>query len=269
MAIATLNDYINSVKQTFALKKTASRTSVAFQPFTVRDLAGFPGAGTLAIGNTTNGIVPTDALAGAPLINTFINGSAIGYLSNVEYWNSVACKLALYDCVFAAGAYAFNANQALTAQPSYLGRIPGGTALDTNGVTEIWVENVTAATGNLAVTVTYTNAEGVAGRSTGAVGMGGAPTVGRMWQLPFQAGDRGVSQITNIAGTVATVGTFNVLILRPLWRARVKAAGDGDIHDFYRTGGRRLYDTSSLFLVVTADSTATGLPDLDITVANA
>jgi hypothetical protein len=51
--------------------KTATRTSVAAIPFSVFDLAGDPGAGTLAGTSTAVGVVPTDATAGAPLINAF------------------------------------------------------------------------------------------------------------------------------------------------------------------------------------------------------
>lgn len=265
MAITTLDALIGSVKQRSGYKKTASRVTVANSWFTLFDLAGSPGAGTLAGSSTAAGVVPTDAIAGFPPINAF-GGANLGYLGNVDFSNTVAARIRIYDLLFKAGAYAFNANTALAAQPSFLSRIPGGTAADCAGITEIWAEMVTAATGNQAVNVTYTNSAGTASRTTGATGIGAAPTVGRCWQLPLQAGDNGVSLITNVAGSVATVGTFNVLVLRPLWTGRVVAANFGDLHDYLRIGLPRLFEDSALYPLISADSTASGLPDIDFTI---
>lgn len=261
MAILTLDQLWAASKQAADLKKTASRTAIANTWHSVFDLAGSPGAGTLAGSSTTAGVVPTDATAGYPTINAF-GGTNEGYLSSVEFSNSVACRIRVFDRLFLAGAYAFNAAQALTGQPSFLSRVPGGAAINTAGETEIWVEQVTAATGNQAVNVTYTNQAGVPTQTTGAVGVGAAPAVGRCWQLPLAAGDRGVAAINNVAGSVATAGTFNVMVLRPLWTGRVKIANDGDIHDWFRTAGRKLFEDSALYMLISPDSTATGTPDV-------
>ena len=263
MAITTVDGYVAAAKQKVPLQKTAARTTVATGWFSVFDLAGNPGAGTLAGANTANGVVPTDATAGCPTINAF-GGGANGYLSRVEYGSSVACRIAVYDCLFKAGAYAFNANTALASQPSYAGRLPG---TDYKGL-EIWVEQVTAATGNQAVNVTYTKEDGTTGRTTGATGIGAAPTLGRCWQLPLQAGDQGVQKIENVTGSVATVGTFNVLVLRPLWSGRVRIANDGDVHDLLRTGMREVFADSALMMFVAADGTTSGVPELEIEIAN-
>lgn len=263
MAITSLDGYISAARQRVPLFKTATRTTVAVAWFSLFDLAGDPGAGTLAGSSTTAGVVPTDATAGCPLINAF-GGGATGYLGAVEYTGSVACRIALFDLLFKAGAYAFNANQALSSQPSYSGRLPG---TDYKGL-EIWVETVTAATGNLAVNVTYTDESGNTGATTGAVGIGAAPTVGRCWQLPFASGDSGVQAITNVAGTVASAGTFNVLVLRRLWTGRVPVASGGDVHDMLRIGLPQLYADSALFMLISPDSTSSGVPDLAVTIVN-
>lgn len=267
MAITTLDGLIGSAKQRAIWKKTTTRTTVANGWFSLFDIAGSPGAGTLAIGNTANGLVHTDATAGYPVINAF-GGGATGYIARVEFSNSVLGRLALYDRVFSCGAYAFNANTNLASQPSFLGRIPGGTAADCAGTTEIWVEQVTAATGNQAVSVGYTNEAGTAGRSTGAVGIGAAPTVGRMWQLPLQAGDKGVSLISNVTGSVATVGTFNVHVLRPLGQERIAVANTVVLWDFAKAGLPIIFANSALIFNVMADSTSSGIPDCTLDVVN-
>lgn len=264
MPITTLDGFIGSAKQPIALTKTAARTSVAAAWFSVFDLAGNPGAGTLAGTSVAAGVVPTDATAGTPVINAF-GGGAVGYLSQVEFGNSVACRLKLFDMLWKGGAYAFNAAQTLSAQPSYSSRVPGGTDFTD---TQIWIEAVTAFTGNLSIAVTYTNQSGTTGRTTGTFATGTALTLGRMLQLPLQAGDTGVQRIDTVTCTVATVGTVNVLVLRPLWSGRCKIANDGDNHDMGRTGMPVVYADSALVLAVAADSTSTGTPDIELIIAN-
>jgi len=263
MAITTLDGYIASGKQRVNWTKTASRTTIAAGWFSLIDIAGNPGVGTLAGTSTAAGVVPTDAVAGFAPIDAF-SGGATGYLSRVEFFNSVPCRIAVFDLLFKAGAYAYNANTALTGQPSYVGRLPGG---DYKGL-EIWVEQVTAATGNQAVNVSYLDRNGNPG-TTGAVGIGAAPTVGRCWQLPLASGDAGVSAITNVAGSVATAGTFNVLVLRRLWATgSMRVNNSGDVHDLLKTGMPQVYDDSALFALLAADSTSSGLPDVTLEIAN-
>ena len=277
MTIATLDGYIASAKQQISLNKTASRVSVAAAWFSIFDLAGNPGAGVLAGTSTAAGVVPSGSAgtltAGVPVINNFGSG-ALGQLSIVDFGSSVACRKMVMDCLFKAGAYAFNAAVTLAAQPSYASRIPlQNAAADYTG-TQIWIETVTAFTGNLSVAVTYTNQAGVTGRTTGVFATGTALTVGRMMQLPLQAGDTGVQKIESVTATVATAGTFNVLVFRNLWTGRVRVANDGDVHGLDRTGLPQVFDNqaaagaSALMLLVNADSTATGIPELQLEIAN-
>jgi hypothetical protein len=265
MAIVSLDGIIAAAKQKIPYTKTASRTTTSTAWYSLWDLAGQPGAGTLAAGTTlTIGAVPNDATVGAPLINAF-GGGAKGYLSIVDFSSNVAGRLQLVDRLFHSGAYSFNAASTLTTQPSYSARVPGGT--DFSGL-EIWFECVTAFTGNPTLTVTYTNQAGTTGRSTGAVAFGLAPTLGRMIQLPLQAGDSGVTKIESVTMTVATVGTFNILVLRPLWSGRVQVANAADVHGIDRVGMPELYDTSCLQLIVNVDGTTSGIPDLLLDIIN-
>lgn len=265
MAIATLDDYIGSVKQRVQWCKTASRTTIATFPYSLFDLAGQPGAGALAGISNTNGVVPTETTTGYTTINAYAGG-AKGYISKVEYANTVAGWFDLYDRLFVAGAFSWNANTTLTSQPSYVGRLPNS---DYRGL-QIWVETISAPTGNITVNVGYTNENGTAGRSTGAVGIGGAPAIGRCWQLPLQAGDCGVQKIDTIVAGTATAGTnvFNVMVLRPLWSGRVILNNGGDVHDMLKTGLPEIYHDSALYVLFSADSTSSGVPELMIEVAS-
>lgn len=261
MAITTLDGYISASKFRLTWMKTAARTLIAAMPYTVFDIAGSPGVGALAIGNTAAGLVPDDSVAGYPAIPSFAGQS--GYLSRVEFGSSVPCCFDLYDRLFAAGAYAFNANVTLAGQPSFASRLPNA------GIyagLQLWIEAVTAFTGNLSVQINYLDQDGGAG-DTGVVATGLALPIGRMMQIPLAAGDSGVSKIVQVRGTVATVGTFNVMILRPLWFGRVICANGGDVHDLLRTGFPKIFDTTALYVILYADSTAVGLPDLTFQVA--
>ena len=262
MAIITEDNVIAALKQTLSLKKTGGRTTVANAPFSLWNVAGSPGAGTLAGTSTTAGVVPTQATAGAPAIRSI--GGANYAIGAIDFGSSVACRLRLFDMLWKGGAYAFNAATSGNTPGSYSARVPDGTDF-TN--LELWVEQVTAATGNQAVNVTYINESGTTDRTTGATGIGAAPTVGRMWQLPLQAGDKGVQGVTGVAGSVASAGTFNVLVMRPLWTGRVKIANDGDVHGMDKTLLTPIYADTCLFLQAIPDSTAAGVPELEITLA--
>ena len=274
MTIATLNDWIGSDKQVIPISKMALRTTVANVWFSLFDVAGNPGAGTLAGTSTTAGVVPTDATAGCPGIN-FSSGS--GYLSTVGFGNTVASRLMLADILWKGGAYSYaGGTTPLSSQPSYSSRVPGGT--DYTG-TQIWIEVSTAfATGNnWKVEVTYTDQAGTSGHTTGAqpaTALAAAGlTLGKMLQLPLAAGDSGVSKIESVVvtngSTAMTAGAFNVLVLRPLWNGRVPAANGGDCHGIDRTGLPLVFNDSALALMVAADSTSSGLPDLVLDIASA
>lgn len=257
MAITTVDGIVAAVKQRVEFYKTASRTTVAGGWFCNFDVAGNPAAGTLAVGNTANGIVPTDAIGGYPAINAF-SGSK-GYLSRLFLKNSVVGIIRLFDCVFAAGAYAFNADVTLASQPSYAGRLsPAG---DYRGL-ELWAEAATAATGNLAVQVNYTDAADGAG-DTGAIGVGAAPTLGRCWPIPLQAAHDGVKTLTRIRGSVATVGTFNVRVLRPLADIYITVASMGVLQNWMDLGLPEVFADSALYMLLMSPS-GTALGTMDV-----
>jgi hypothetical protein len=261
MSIGSVDDYIISNKQRAVMTKTATRTAVAGQAISVFDLAGQPGAGVLAATNATSGVIPTDADIGYPTLLSYVDGAS-GYLTRLAFSSTVACRLSIYDRVFLAGAFPFNAAVTLTGQPA-ITRGPGRNV-------ELWIEWVTASTGNPVITVTYTNELGVAGRTTGAFALGAAQIVGRCTQMPLQAGDNGVTKIETVTCTGATAGTFNMMLLRSFLAdgVRVRSANDGDTLDMLSTGLQNIYDDCALYLMVTPDSTNSGIPSFTAEIAS-
>ena len=250
MTIASLDGYIAAAKQKPVIKKTTSKATTGLLPFTIFDVGGIPAAGVLSPGNTANGIVPTDAIQGYPPISVI---GATGYLARVIYTWNVIGNLHLYDEVFACGAYAYNADITLASQPSYVARMPASSYVNT----ELWYECVTAISSAQSIQVNYLDQDGNAG-DTGVIAFGIAPTQGRMFRLPLAAGDSGISQITRVRSTGATAGTFNIIVMRPLWMGRISVVNEIKVDDLLKTGMPQVYDTSALYLVAEPDSTATG-----------
>lgn len=255
--------------QRVRITKTTSVTTVAAQWATLVDVAGEPGAGTLTIGNTTTGVVPTDATAGYPTVNAFGSG-ATGYLAKVAWGNTVSSRMCVYDRLWHAGSVSMTslATTTFSSQPSYLGRTTDGAGV---GV-EIWLE-INAAVSATATTVSvgYTNSDGTSGRTTGATSSLSGFITRRLIQMPLQAGDRGVQKIDSVTvgGTVATTGSVNVIAARTLFdQARVRVANDSNMVGWDQTLLPPVFEDSALWLAVAADSTASGLPDVTLSIVN-
>jgi hypothetical protein len=242
MTISTLAQLLAAPKQKIKLTKLGlsfSTGSIWGEFFTG---AGDPAPGSLAVGNTANGIVPVASDTGYPNLNTF-GGGATGYISRLEYNRSSGSagtgrKMTLFDCLFRAGTYSFGASQTLSSQPSYSARVPGTT--DFKG-TEIWLvpaSNWTVPTSST-VTVTYTNEAGTAGRTTSLTTTTGL-FINCCLQFPLAAGDQGVQKIESVVESGATAGTFNIHVQRPLaavqWAHIGASMMDPRPQDFLTTG---------------------------------
>lgn len=270
MPITTVDALVAALKDGLPFVKTNTATTVAAQWHTLLDRNGNPGAGSLTIGNTTNGVVPTDATAGFPAIGSF--GGGEGVLHSIAFSNSVACRFKLYDRLFHAGSFpttpAAPTTYTLTSIPDATGRMPDGIG-DGN---EIWLEvNTAIAASAVTVQVGYTNSDGTTGRTTVSSGSLSGFITGRLVQLPLQAGDKGVRQITSVivGGTAAATGSFNIILARQIYAGmRVPVAGGGDVHGFDKTGLKKIYDTSALWPIIAADSTNSGAPEMLINVSS-
>jgi hypothetical protein len=265
MAITTLDGYIGAVKQQVSMAKLvqAGRTCTAGITCTTFDLAGAPGGGTLAGASTTAGVVPDSTVIGYPPLNAFGGGNT-GYITRVDGFTLNGGRFIFYDRLFLAGAYAFNAAVTLSAQPSYSARVPNA---DYKGL-EIWIEAVTGFTGNQSIVVTYTNELGVTGRTTGTIATGVAPLLGRCTRLPLQSGDAGVQKIESVTSTVSTVGTFNVMVLRPLCSVKQPTTNGSFALDLISTGMPVVYSTSALFMLSIMDASNTGVTQFYLDIAN-
>lgn len=220
MTIAAIADYQAALRETIAFRKTVvGSTGIAGVWLSSWFYTGDPTTGG-AVGNTANGVVPTDATTGAPAINF---GAGVGYLARGVCNATLAPgRFLLYDRLFHSGAHACSTLYTLAAQPSYASRI------DTYVGTQIWVELVNAWTVSPLFTITYTNQSGVAGQTT-TYQLGGTRNTNQAYQIPLAAGDSGVQKIESVnTGSGGAGQTFNVIVARPLFLAALDPVGIKD-----------------------------------------
>jgi hypothetical protein len=260
MAITTMDGLAAAVaaSQDMVLQKASGLTSVAAFWYSLFAEAGNPPAGTLTISNTANGVVPTDATAGAAIINAF-SGSNTGYLAAIRASATATQTLVLYDRVFHAGSYATTptGTTTLASQPSYSTRVQ-----DYSGC-EIWLEiNTAIAASAVTIQVGYqdgTATGGAAQTTTVTASLSGYPTK-RMIQLGMANGT-GVQRINSfiVGGTAAATGSINVVVMRKLATMPIMVANLAcQPLDFFSLGGQVVMTDSCLCLMSLATGAALG-----------
>lgn len=225
------------------------------------DTDGTPGAGVMAIGNTSAGLVPTNATAGA-IGYVDYTGGLLGYLARFDLdSNSVVAGFVLYDRLFHVGSFVLSSLTTFTlaSQPSYSARVPTDYS-----ETEIWIEMASAiSSSTVMVSVGYTNSAGTSGRTATMPTANLASFIkNRMLCMQLQSGDGGVQKIDSvtISGATAT-GTVNVLVMRRIASRGCSQAGMGGQiipSDPISSGMRRIYPSSCLALLAVTSTTSTG-----------
>jgi len=223
MAITTLAQLKAARRQLVSITSITQAAAVANAEINFVSRFSDTGApsGTLAGTNTANGIVPTSSSAGYPRIVPFAAG-AHGYLVNATITRANEGAVYLFDRLFVAGAYNFNAATSLASQPSFSSRL-----INTNyNECEIWIEVVTNLQSGVPVptlSIGYTNQDGTTGR-TATYGFTASLNLAATTCRPFalQSGDSGVQRIDSVTCTNFTAGTFNVMVLRRLAQVYVR-----------------------------------------------
>lgn len=272
MAI-TLDKILGAYKQRIPMVKTNSVTTVAGAGSTTIDRAGFPVAGSLDPSQTTNGVVPTDATAGYPLIEA-PSGSNKLYLSRVGISANVAMSVELYDVIFQAGRTTIPTSGtttiALTSIPSIADRIPymeDGVTKDYQSL-QIYVQMAVAGSAHAhSVSVDYLDQGGAAG-NTGNITTQ-SMIVNRLIRMPLAAGDTGVSGITgyNVNGIASATGAVAVQLMRSLGVYRTQG-GLSSLYGPDYTGLPQIFADSAILMVVIADSTSSGVPNVNLEIAH-
>jgi hypothetical protein len=222
----------------------------------------------VAIGNTTTGVVPTDATPGYPKI-AFSSG--VGYLQSVNGEpGSTDASFMLYDRLFHVGEISYAAGTTtLSSQPSYSSRIVNSSYAGL----QIYLQVTTAfATGNnWSVIVTYTDQDGNTGHSTPTTGslLANQLHLNRMLPIALASGDSGVQKIESIIvsnpATAMNAGAFSIVVARPLF------AGPADLQHrgIESTGLPIVFSDSAIGVALFPRSTTATPLDLDFTIVSA
>jgi hypothetical protein len=252
---ALLASFTAQQRITFA-KGIVVGTTVAGQMHTLWNSTGTPAAGSLSIGNTTAGVIPTKATTGAISFNNAATGKR-QYLARFAYTPSIVSSLILYDRVWHAGSFTLTAlaTTSLTGQPALTRPDATGEGL------EIWLEvNTTFSASATTLRVNYTNSAGVTGQSSSTTGSLSGFVTGRLINLGRAAGDTGVSKIESItvAGATNAAGTVNIFLARRIATLNSTQIGSGDTLDAIELGMPQISDNSCLAFMVSPTSTSTG-----------
>ncbi len=105
MAITTLDGLIGGTKGAGMIFKSASLPSTTGTTWhSYWAATSVPGAGSFSIGNTTTGVIPTEATAGAMPFQDPPGGSN-SYIMGATFSASVASTVLLYDRCFHIGSF--------------------------------------------------------------------------------------------------------------------------------------------------------------------
>lgn len=267
-----LNQILGGYKQRIFFTKTNSVTTVAGLPYTLIDRAGVPAAGSLNPNQTTNGVVPTDATTGYPVLQAFA-GSNKGYITRVELSCSAACTIELYDVLFMAGQTTIptsgTTTVALTSIPSWAARVPfksDGSTRDYSLV-ELFIQASTALSNHAHTTsIDYTDTADAA-QNTGNISTQNTP-VNRLIRMPL-GGTLPVKTVTGykVNGATSSTGSVSIMAARKL--CSIRALGFSSVLGPDQTGCPEIFADSAILPVVLMDSTSSALPYLNIEIAEA
>ena len=273
MTIDTADKWLSVARQRLQIIKTGALVGASAPGLLASTFAlnGNPGAGTLAAGNTTSGVLFSGAIsapsAGVPPIVAFGSGNR-GYLSALNFRNSITGAARLYDRIWAAGAIPqTTGTTTFSGQPSISSRVPSGT--NYSG-TEILIEFVTpVSVGNGTITVGYTNQSGVSGRTTTGFVVAGSNIATTIAEMTLQSGDIGVQKVDSVTVSGATgTFTFNVVIARRLADFTSCIANAKELLSWDQTEAPEVFQDSAFWLVVKIEPTTTGFPTLGLTILN-
>jgi hypothetical protein len=256
MPLTTINQLTQAMKngQHLQIMKSTATTTVAGTVITLWDQAGTPTAGSLAVGDTTSGLIPSSATTGAmPFVNAG-SGKKL-YMAQFSGINSSVANWIYYDRLWHAGSFSAAATTTFT-----LSSQPALTRPDANGVgAEIWLETSTTFTGSATVvTVTYTDQSGNTGHTSDSATF--STTARRMWMLPLAAGDTGVRKIESVvvSGSGDATGAFNVIILRRLCELELSRFAKLTPFDAFALGLPRVYNDACITSMCHAQTTSSG-----------
>lgn len=202
---------------------------------------------------SSGGQLHADGDTGFPLL-----GAPTGsrYLARTEITVSALGSVLVYDRVWSCSGLSGTVTtaQAVTSPPT-ITRYANGVGL------ELWVECYTATGSSAAnITISYTNQDGVAGRTSVSTAHPTSLPAGRMYRVPLQAGDTGVQSVQSVtlSVTTGTAGNFGVTLMKRLASLPVVSTNVTSVSDFAALGMPPIPTGAAIDLIHLATASNTG-----------
>ena len=218
MTISTYTDYLSRLKKTIALhsyKAMVNPTGFYTSSWTRSANAGAAPSTAAACSNTTIGAINLESTVG--------NGTSQFVISGVSGITSSGANVLICDRLSHSGGL-----DATVTSPQTTNLPTAALTRYTSGVgvmigLEIYVALGTTAT---TATVSYTNQDGTAGRTTKPIVIGStlANAASLILLCPLQDGDTGVRSVESVtlaASTVSAAGNFGVTLFKPLYASHL------------------------------------------------
>lgn len=263
MAIANMDQLVaamtSSSAQNLPWNKSSAASEGAGTYFDHFAVAGIPAAGATPADASTGGTSYTSASQGG-LAFTAPSGSDISYLLSISVSSTQQGSIYLYDRLWACSGLATGAGATTTITGmSNITRYNSGVGC------EIWYVCLTAPsaqTANMTLTVSYTNSDGVSGRSGTVVLSGGfpPPTAGQCYPFSLQAGDKGVRSVQSVTNTSGsfTGGTHGLFVAKRLVCAHSAITTNGMLVDGLKLGLPQIDSSACLTFLSVCSTTVTG-----------
>lgn len=260
MAITSLDSLIAKLpgQQVSILKNSLTTRGAGF--FHSLWLAGGqPSAG--AIPATVNGAICNASTLGCPRLTAPITSL---YLAKLLATSSSAGCVLMYDRLWA------NAQLNATSILSQTWTAPTLTRGNNGEGVEAWMEIYTnLGTSSTTATLTYTNSQGVTGR-TATAPVGGSMVAGQIVPFTLQSGDTGVRtcQSLILAATTGTAGNFGVTLVERLTTVPISSTNLGTAFDAFGVGMPLIETDAGLAFIMLPNSTSTGTVLFDMNIVD-
>ncbi len=267
MAIQNIDQLIAAITtgsaQNITWNKTSATSEGAGTFFDLCQTTGIPGSMATPASTSVGGTTYTGSAAGGLPFTAPTAGSNT-YLLSFTAAGSQIGTLYLIDRLWACSglAVATGSTSTIVGMPTITRYSP---VSGSSGVgAEIWYWCITApsAGGSGYMTVSYTNSEGVSGRTCVINLAAGTPppTAGQCYPGSLQAGDKGVQSIQSVTNTNIsfTGGTHGLFVVKRLLTAPTVTGLPGIALDGLRTGLQQIDTNACLNFILLCGTTITG-----------
>lgn len=260
MAITTLDQAAAGMRPAFAFAKAGITPAAvgALRAYTHWYATGVPGAATApAIGVNGEAVTPALANTAGRISRANPTGGQFAYLGRLSAISSIGGALWLVDRLWQNSGLSttLTTSQAITPAALPTGRDLNGAASG-HGVLAAIEWSGTGGAGTPTATITYTNQDGVTGR-TATLASVATPPIGTFELFSLQAGDTGIRSIQSFQWSAThTSGAFHLVLFRLVAALELPSNNMGVSVDFLTSGAPRIFDDSVLQTLLFLQSTS-------------